>query len=237
MGSHPLGRKIGEADFGPDACLDTDALLLRWFNHWLKDTGEWEGEPPARIFVLGANTWRASEEFPVAATERTFHLGSDGDANSRKGGGQLLDAPPPGAQLPDVFVDDPEVPVFAPGGPEGLSGAFDQARLELGNNLLVYTSPPLAESLEVCGRPRLCFHASTSAASADFTGKLVRVEPSGRAWFVCLGYARSTALFARGSSARLSRSMARFSATYRIAMVSTKPCTGAKSDAISASTA
>ena len=45
------------------------------------------------------------------------------------------------------------------------------------------------------GQPRLSFHASTSAAPADFTGKLVRVEPSGRAWFVCLGYARSTALF------------------------------------------
>ena len=42
---------------------------------------------------------------------------------------------------------------------------------------------------------------------------------------------------ARGSIARFSRSMPRFSSTYSTAMVSTKPCTGAKSEAISASTA
>ena len=191
----PWGEKVGEADFGPGALVDTDTLLLRWFNHWLKDTGEWDGEPSARVFVLGANAWRAAEAFPSAATERVFHLGSNGDANSRKGGGLLLDTPPATPQSPDVFVDDPEVPVFAPGGPDALAGAFDQARLELGNHLLIYTTPPLAEPLEVCGRPRLSFHASTSAAPADFTGKLVRVDVMGRAWFICLGYARSTSLF------------------------------------------
>ncbi len=42
---------------------------------------------------------------------------------------------------------------------------------------------------------------------------------------------------ARGSSARFTMSMVRFSSTYRIAMVRTKPCTGAPSEAISASTA
>ena len=191
----PWGEKIGEADCGLAACPDTDAWLLRWFNHWLMDMDCWENEPHARVFVLGANVWRTAETFPAAAKECVFHLGSDGDANSRKGGGQLLDHDPAGSQPPDIFVDDPEVPVLAPGGPEALAGAFDQARLELGNNLLVYTTPPLAEPLKICGQPRLSFHASTSAAPADFTGKLVRVEPSGRAWFVCLGYARSTALF------------------------------------------
>ena len=192
----PWGEKIGEADFGPEACVDMDALLLRWLNHWLKGTGEWADEPHARVFTLGANTWRAAEGFlSPDAPSRLCYLHSDGDANSRKGGGTLLDTPPGADQPPDVFVDDPEVPVLAPGGPEAMAGAFDQARLELGNNVLVYTSPPLAEPLEVHGRPRLTFHASTSAAPADFTGKLVRVEPSGRAWFICLGYARSTALF------------------------------------------
>ena len=194
----PWGEKVGEADLGTDACLDTDGLLLRWFNHWLKGSGEWENEPRARIFVLGANAWRGAEQFPAAIQEHVFHLCSDGDANSRKGGGRLLDRVPAGPAPPDIFVDDPEVPVLAPGGPEASPGAFDQAKLELGNNLLVYTSPPLAEALEICGRPRLSFHASTSAAPADFTGKLVRVEPSGRAWFICLGYARSTALFGSG---------------------------------------
>ena len=195
----PWGEKIGESDFGPAACLDTDAILLRWFNHWLKDTGEWTGEPRARLFVLGSNQWRAADDFPPPpAGELVYHLHSDGDANSRKGGGLLLASPPTAAQPPDIFIDDPEVPVLAPGGADALPGAFDQSRLELGNNLLVYTTPPLTEPLELCGRPGLNFHASTSAAPADFTGKLVRVDSSGRAWFVCLGYVRSTALFGPG---------------------------------------
>ena len=33
--------------------LDTDSLLLRWFNHWLKDSGEFNQEPRVRHFVLG----------------------------------------------------------------------------------------------------------------------------------------------------------------------------------------
>ncbi len=49
----PWGDRIGAADFGAEALLDTDAILLRWFNHWLKDSGEFAGEPRIRHFVLG----------------------------------------------------------------------------------------------------------------------------------------------------------------------------------------
>lgn len=192
----PWGEKIGEADFGPEACLDTDGLLLRWLNHWLKGSGEWDAQPRARLFVLGANSWSEAEDFPEAqVNERVFHVRSGGAANSRRGDGALSDEPPAADEPPDIFIYDPEVPVLAPGGPDALSGAFDQSRLELGNNVLVYTSAPFEAPLEIRGRPRLLFHASTSAAPTDFAGKLVKVEPAGRSLFVCLGYARSTALF------------------------------------------
>jgi putative CocE/NonD family hydrolase len=192
----PWGNQIGEADFGPAANLDTDGLLLRWCNHWLKGSGEWERESRVRLFVLGANAWVTADDFPPPAPpERVLHLHSGGSANSRKGDGVLDGEPAAEAEPPDLFIYDPEVPVPAPGGPDAWQGAFEQSRLELGNNLLVYTSAPLAEPLEIRGHPRLQFHASTSAAVTDFSGKLVKVEPSGRALFVSLGYARSTALF------------------------------------------
>jgi hypothetical protein len=95
----------------------------------------------------------------------------------------------------DVFVYDPEVPVFAPGGPQALSGPFDQAAMELGNNILVYTSEPVSREFAVLGQPRIQLFASTSAANADFTAKLVRVTTSGRAEFLCIGIARSSWLF------------------------------------------
>ncbi len=67
--------------------------------------------------------------------------------------------------------------------------------MELGNNLLVYSGPPLSEPLHIFGSPQLKLYAITSAAHTDFTGKLVRVRPNGQADFVCIGIARSTYLF------------------------------------------
>jgi len=191
----PWGDRIGASDFGPEALLDTDAILLRWFNHWLKDTGEFANEPRVRHFVLGENCWRSTAAFPVAASH-ALYLHSDGKANSRKGDGLLTSVPPASEEEVDVFVYDPEVPVLAPGGPAALSGQFDQATLELGNNVLVFTSAPLVQTLWVFGTPRVSLFCSTSSTTSDFTAKLVRVRPSGTAEFICIGIARSTWLFA-----------------------------------------
>jgi hypothetical protein len=93
------------------------------------------------------------------------------------------------------------VPVLAPGGPLALSGPHDQAEMELGNNLLVYTGEPLREKLHVFGHPCITLYAATSTSSADFTAKLVRVLTNGRAEFVCIGVARSAQLFGEGYEA------------------------------------
>jgi len=190
----PWGDRVGAADFGPEALLDTDALLLRWFNHWLKDTDEFAGEPAIRHFVLGENRWRKAETFPAEANH-CLYLHSGGRANSRKGDGALSAVAPADDEPCDVFVYDPEVPVLAPGGASAASGQFDQSTLELGNNVLVYTSEPLAQPMYIFGIPRVTLFCSSSAAHTDFTAKLVRVTPNGVAEFICIGIARSSYLF------------------------------------------
>jgi putative CocE/NonD family hydrolase len=194
----PWGARVGEGNFGADAAVDTDAILLRWFNHWLKGTGEFAGEPRVKHFALGAGVregrrWFCSDRLGGEGRE-TLYLGSEGRANSSKGDGEL------GVKAfeeegADFFVYDPEVPVVAPGGVAAMSGMFDQGAMEQGNNLLVYTSEPLEQELHVFGTPELMVYAATSAGSADFTGKLVRVTPEGRAEFVCIGIGRSGYLF------------------------------------------
>jgi putative CocE/NonD family hydrolase len=191
----PWGDRIGAADFGPEALIDTDAILLRWFDHWLKDAGTFGGEPQVCHFVLGENRWREAESFPREANYALF-LHSDGRANSRKGNGALSTASPAAEEPCDIFIHDPETPVVAPGGPAAMSGAFDQSALELGNNLLVYTSEPLEKPLWIFGTPRLVLYGATSLAHAAFTAKLVRAKPSGAADFICIGAARSSVLFA-----------------------------------------
>ena len=191
----PWGDRVGDANLGEAANLATDMILLRWFNHWLKDAGEFNDEPRIRYFVLGPNEWRSAEEWPADAAY-PLYLHSAGNANSRKGDGGLTEDAPKTDEPRDVFVYDPDVPVVSPGGPQELSGPFDQAALELGNNLLVYTSDPVMSETEIIGRPRIRLYAATSAAHADFTAKIVRVNRAGRAEFLCIGIARSSWLFA-----------------------------------------
>jgi putative CocE/NonD family hydrolase len=195
----PWGDRIGAADFGPEALIDTDAILLRWLNHWLKDLAEFDGEPKIRHFVLGENRWSQCAAWPARASH-AFYLYSAGKANSRKGDGELRAVAPRTEQPCDIFIYDPEVPVLSPG-PAAQAGQFDQSSLELGNNLLVYTSEPLAGPLQVFGTPRVCLYCSTSAAHADFTAKLVCAKPSGAAEFICIGIARSSWLFAESGYA------------------------------------
>jgi putative CocE/NonD family hydrolase len=190
----PWGDRVGDANLGEAANLDTNTILLHWFDHWLKDSGSFAAEPRIRYFALGRNQWRTASEWPADAAY-ALYLSSRGNANSREGDGRLFPSAPDGNEPRDVFVYDPEVPVLAPGGPLALSGPFDQAALEMGNNLLVYTSAPAVRTMEVFGQPRIRLFAATSAPQADFTAKLVRVSPGGRAESISVGIARSTWLF------------------------------------------
>lgn len=194
----PWGNQIGAMDFGVEALLDTDRILLRWFNHWLKGSGEFARERKIRHFVLGENSWRHADIYPMRADFALFLQGK-GKANSRKGDGVLASAKPHSDEPADVFVYDPEVPVTAPGGSASLPGAFDQGTLELGNNVLTYTSEALAKPLWIFGTSRVVLFCSTSSAHTDLTAKLVRVRPNGTADFICIGIARSSWLFANGN--------------------------------------
>jgi uncharacterized protein len=196
----PWGDWIGGQALGAAANLDTDALHLRWFNHWLKDTGEFAGDPRVRHFAMdfarGEGRWHGADEWPGGGTY-VLYLHSGGRANSSKGDGALSFAPPDAdsEEPPDVFVYDPEVPVAAPGGVAAVSGPLNQAAMELGNNVLVFTAPELEEPLHIFGSATVELHCATSAASADLVAKLICLRPGGEAIFLSIGIARSGSLF------------------------------------------
>jgi uncharacterized protein len=196
----PWGDRAGEGAFGSAALFNTDEHLLSWFNHWLKGSGEFNDEPRIRHFAIGANQWFSAGSWPTDGWVK-FYLHCQTRANSRKGDGELSESAPERPEPADIFVYDPEVPVWAPGGPPAASGLFDQNVLELGNNLLVYDSAPLAEPLHVFGSPQVTLYCSSSARAADFAAKLVRVTSAGRAESICIGIARSSTLFPHGAYA------------------------------------
>jgi putative CocE/NonD family hydrolase len=202
----PWSRHAGETDFGPEACLDTDLLHLRWFDHWLKDSGSFSNEPRIRLFAQGIQRWHAPERVHLATVPGAkpptegdgpvlrYHLHSDGRANSARGDGQLGEAAPDGNEPRDMFVNEPEVPVGSPG-PNGTTGQFNQTRSGQLNNVLIYTGPVLDKPVHVCGAPRVDLFATSRQPHADLFVKLVRRTADGRALNVCHGIARSSWLF------------------------------------------
>jgi putative CocE/NonD family hydrolase len=189
----PWGDRIGSHSLGPAAALDTDALLLRWCNHWLKDTGEFAEDPPIRHYALQQDRWHSARNF--AEPTYVLYLRSAGRANSSKGNGVLTPMWPKEPEPPDIFIYDPEVPVSAPGGPASAPGPLNQATLELGNNVLIYTSAPLDAAMHIFGSVEVSLFAASSAPETDFVVKLVCVRPGGEATFISIGVARSKYLF------------------------------------------
>lgn len=180
------GRKIGEVDFGPQASLDLDEIMLRWYDHILKgiDNGV-EKEKPVRMFVMGENTWRQEDDWPLERARSTrYHLHSAGHASSLTGDG-TLSRESPEDETPDSFVYDPADPVPTVGGPlccdseHLMPGPRDQRAAEGRADVLVFTTSPFQQDFEVTGPTSLELYASSSAVDTDFTGKLVDVAPDG----------------------------------------------------------
>ncbi len=163
----------GELDFGVNAGLDHDALLLRWFDHYLKeDDNGIEREKPVSIFVMGENAWREEDDWPLARrVETAYYLRS---------GGKLSLEPPRSDEAPDEYAYDPLDPVVDPHG--GAQGPYDQSPLETRQDLLVYQTEPLAKDVEVTGHIEAELFVSSSAKDTDFVVRLLDVHPDGRAF-------------------------------------------------------
>ena len=197
------GRKIGSVDFGKAAEeFDEFTIELNWYDYILKGKqNEFASEKPVKIFVMGENKWREEDSWPLARAKQTrYLLKSDGKANSVSGDGELIadnglshrkgDA--------DSYVYDPMNPVPTVGGPlccdaEHLPpGPRDQQSVESRKDVLVYSTPPLAEDTEVTGQISLNLYASSSAVDTDFTAKLVDVAPDGVAINLTEGILRAS---------------------------------------------
>jgi putative CocE/NonD family hydrolase len=61
-------------------------------------------------------------------------------------------------------------------------GSFDQSEMELRDDILVYTSEPLAEGLEVTGFIETSLFVSSTGVDTDITLKLIDVHPDGKAY-------------------------------------------------------
>ncbi|NTZ43267.1 CocE/NonD family hydrolase [Altererythrobacter sp. SALINAS58] len=179
----------GDRELG-DASFPVDDQVYSFFDRWLK--GETRAFPastaPVRYFTMGTNEWQSATQWPPkSARDVTLHLRSSGGANSLYGDGRLSVDPPRSEEIADRYIYDPANPVQTVGGGDccngGLvkAGAFDQRLIEARDDVLVYTSEPLTDAMEVSGFVETVLSVSSDARDTDFAVKLVDVAPDGTA--------------------------------------------------------
>lgn len=189
IGGHAgFGRRIGDLEFGGEALKFPYAqVVIDWYDYLFKGVpNEFAArDKPVEVFVMGANRYRAESDWPPPeAKQMRYYLHSGGSANSLRGDGELSLSRPK-KESPDKFTYDPANPVPTIGGSLCCDaehyepGPRDQRSGENRDDVLVYSTPALAEDVEVTGPVTLEVWVKSTAVDTDFTAKLVDVSPGG----------------------------------------------------------
>jgi putative CocE/NonD family hydrolase len=141
-------------------------------------------ELPVRLYVQGAKEWRDYPEWPPPGlVDQPWYL---------QPGGGLARVGADGS-APDRFRYDPADPTPNVGGPlldPKTGGRKDNAALEARPDVLVYTSQPLREAIEVIGPVSARIELRASQEHADVFVRLCDVDADGHSVNVCDGIQR-----------------------------------------------
>lgn len=182
-------NQVGELFF-PYASLPEGYSDMEWFQRCL-DGDFKETVKPVAYYVMGdvavadtsGNEWRFAENWPPPAEETSFYLDEDG----------LLSVESPGSSSAKrSFTFDPTDPCLTLGGANLAlpSGPMDQSLLEARDDVLVFTTVPLDDPIEVTGRIKAKIFASSSAVDTDISVRLCDVYPDGTSYLLAEGVRR-----------------------------------------------
>jgi putative CocE/NonD family hydrolase len=182
---HMPWEPVSESSDGVEPTV-VDDLQSRWFDRFLKGEETGVMDAPVSLYIMGANEWRDYPDWPPPGSKpERWYLHSAGRANSRFGDG-TLSREAPGDEPPDYYTYDPAYPNQSAGGHSccfsfvSPMGPVDQRATESLNSILVYTSEPLPQALELIGDVSVTLFAATSAVDTDWTARLCEVFPDGR---------------------------------------------------------
>ena len=190
-------REQGALIYPPNSLYSVVSELddtLEWLNYWMKgENNDAMNGAAVTYYVMGdvddenapGNEWRESDIWPPESNEVHFNLHGDGT---------LSTAAPSGAQPTSALGCDPANPIKTLGGMnlEIHSGPYDQTSIEVDPNVLVFSTGPLAEPVEVIGRINAVIYAASNLTDNDITIRMTDVYPDGRSMLVCDGIARAS---------------------------------------------
>lgn len=187
-----------DRQYGPLSSVyaaDLTQAQLAFFDRHVRARHDSPETAPVRIFVMGVDEWREEQDWPLPDMIYVdYHLGSTSPANGLHGGGVLLDDL--GAPGSERWVYDPMNPVPTLGGrimgqaAANVVGPVDQRPVEERDDVLVFSTEPLKEAVEVIGEICAILYVASAAVDTAIMVKLVDVDPGGRAIYLTDGMLR-----------------------------------------------
>ena len=175
-------NKTADMEYPENAKFDTEAHMIRWFDHHLKgkDNGAMR-DPTVRYYVMGAvgekdapgNVWRTAPDWPVKATDTPFYFRSEGELSTKALAEDMAST---------SFVADPKKPATIPA--RGFPGAKDARDFEKQSEVRTFTSEVLTEPVEWTGNVKAELWVSSTAKDTDFIVRVSDVYPDGRSMLV-----------------------------------------------------
>lgn len=166
---------------------------LSWLDEYLAEKPASSRPSPVRVFVTGAEEWRNLPKWPPPTLPQELFLCQ----------GKQLSGNAPSSDGPDsVFKFDPADPTPAIGAPElfdnGSGKREDDTALATRSDVVTFTSEPLTQDLEVCGRPSVELHHSSDHPHVDLLVLLSEVDSAGISHSISETYMRLDVARKRG---------------------------------------
>ena len=185
---------LGSVDFGAASKIDLNSLRQEWFDHYLRSDAT-EGPnhwPRARLYVMNANRWLNSDDWPVPRTRfEKFYLAGHGAAPRE---GLLSINLPQGRAAPDQYKYDPlRATPFLWSLSIDSGGPDDYAEVDARSDVLVYETNFGKKEVTVCGPVTAELYAASTAVDTDWIARLSLVHPSGYVQRLTEGWVRARA--------------------------------------------
>ncbi len=171
------GDSIGLISFGGSTGVEFRALQKKWFDYYLKGTGDGKFEE-AYAFQTGSNVWKTYTHWPpLNTTVKSLYAGADHKAGFSK----------PTTNGSETYISDPEKPVpyrtlpieatYGEGSRWRPWQVEDQRFVYTRPDVLSFTTDSLKEDLVITGQVNAHLFASTTGTDADWIIKLIDVYP------------------------------------------------------------
>ena len=171
--------KAGEREFGADAAINYDEVVLGWLDLYLKnDTTDWHQQKRVRYFVMGENHWHDADTWPPPAHNVPYFLSGAPEGATR---GALGPNRVRGAAT-STLASDPSHPFTDPYG--NTYGGHDYKKIQRGGgkDSAIFETAAFEADTDVAGRITADIYMSCDCPDADLWVRLYDVAPDGTSY-------------------------------------------------------